>query len=330
MKDVLLSGISFVYAQLAKVKNIFYDRDWLGSLRVPQKVISVGNLTVGGTGKTPIVDLVLTHFEERSLVCGLISRNYKARIRHTAAVDLLKVDGASYYGDEAWMLALKHVQATVFVGPKKWYSLSLASKATRAQVFVIDDGFQHRALARDLDIVLLDATAPMKDYHLLPLGRAREAWQGLRRAQIVVITKTNLAEPAANEALRSRLQSEASFSGLVVETQVHIDLERFRGKKVLAFAGLARPEQFEKVIKMTEAVELKEFVSFSDHHIYSKEDIALLKNKSQGLDFILTTEKDFVKLNPKDFLVPLHAVPLVTRISHHATEFYAALDSLIL
>jgi tetraacyldisaccharide 4'-kinase len=328
MRDQGLRILSLIYASLAGIKNLLYDRSWLTSLQVPQKVISVGNLTVGGTGKTPVVDLILTHLEQKGLACGLISRSYKARIRHTSAIDLLKVDGAAYYGDEAWMLALKHAQTPVFVGPKKWYSLSLASKATRSQVFVIDDGFQHRALARDLDIVLLDATVPLAEYRPLPWGRARESWSGLARAQVLILTKTNLATPESCVALRESVQQQSNFAGLWVETEVRVDLERFRGKKVLAFAGLARTEQFEQVILREGAVELKEFLSFPDHHAYTEEDHQLIRRKSESVDFILTTEKDFVKLNPQDFVRPLVAIPLKTKISHQAMEFYATLDSL--
>ncbi len=324
----LLLPLSWLYAGLAAAKNFFYDRGLLDGVRVDKKVISVGNLTMGGTGKTPIVDLILTYLESKNISVALISKNYKAEVKHTVSVDLTHAHGARHFGDEAWMLAKKHLTTQVFVGPKKWYTLWLAAKTTSATVCVVDDGFQHRQLQRDLDIVILDAMAPDGEYELLPLGRARESWLGLNRAQIVVLTKTNWALPEHLEKLRAKVRWQSS-SAKVVEAVSKLDLTDCAGKKVMAFAGVGQPEQFKKMLEGSMDIQLIEFIAFRDHQKYGPAEIQKIKSAAAMAEIIVTTEKDFSKLDPADFSIPLKALSLHTEITLGASEFYATLDSCI-
>jgi len=320
---------SLIYGVLATLKNLLYDSGVLDGVRVPQKVISVGNLTMGGTGKTPVVDLILSYYRDQGVTTALVAKNYKAQLKYAAEVDRTKINGAQHYGDEAWMLAQRHPETAVFVGPQKWYSLWLASKNPKLQVIVIDDGFQHRKAERDLDIVVIDGTAKPSEYELVPSGRAREPWSSLKRADLVVISKSNWAQSEELEQLRARIKWTLPGSEVLVEAISEIDLAPFAGAKVTAFAGIGNPHQFESMLRSSGQIELRQFIGFADHQHYGSAELEKIKNSMDGSELILTTEKDFGKLKVEDFAVPLKAVPLTTKLTDGATEFYATLDSVL-
>jgi tetraacyldisaccharide 4'-kinase len=324
MKPIL----AHAFSQLATMRNFLYEAGFADTLKVSEPVISVGNLTTGGTGKTPIVDLILSHFEAKGLRVGLISRNYKARLKGTEVVDRRRPWGSIFYGDEPWMLAEKHPEAVVCVGPRKWFSLWQTAQKKVAQVFVVDDGFQHRALHRDLDIVLLDASADQGEYKMFPEGRAREPWNSLQRADIIVLTKTNLTTALEVDRLKAHL-ALLGAGKLVVETGVRIDLQPFQGKKVFAFAGLAKSAQFEQSLRQSEMITLMGFRSFPDHHQYLPEDMRRIEELAAGAEILLTTEKDFSKVSHFSTMIPLRPVLLMIPFLSGEAEFYARLDSVL-
>lgn len=317
--------LSEFYGRLASFKNFVYETGIADTVRVREPVVSIGNLTVGGTGKTPMVDLVMSHFEKKLMTVGLVARNYKAKLRGTEVIDRHRKNGALEYGDEPWWLAQRHPQALVTVGPVKWFSLWLASQKRRAQVFVIDDGFQHRALHRDLDIVLIDTTASWQEYELLPLGRGRESWDSLQRAHLIVLTKVNWATEDQVERIQARLPDGIP----VARARYELHRPEILGQRVFAFAGTAKPNQFHQGLKALTDLDLVGFQEFNDHHIYTENDIHAIEGQAKDAQIILTTEKDFVKVSSLPWTMPVVPVGLNVVFQSGEAEFYASLDSIL-
>jgi tetraacyldisaccharide 4'-kinase len=313
-----------VYNALAQTKNKLYDTEILDSVQIAKPVISVGNLTMGGTGKTPVVDLLLRHLEQKKIKTCLISRNYKSQVQAFCKIDLQQAQGAAWFGDEPWLLASKHPQTTVYVGPSKSRSLTLAHRLENADTYVVDDGFQHRAFRRNLDIVLLDASEKWENYQVIPAGRAREGFYNLARAQVVLLTKTEQATAEQLAFLRSKI-SEV-FKGPIFEFRSKLSCPvHTEGKKIFAFSGIANAQGFEENLK-EKASEFKS-LRFSDHHQYSQQDMAAILASAQGFDEIITTEKDMVKIQGTPLGMRCCAMSLQFEFVEGEAEFYALVDS---
>lgn len=322
--------LAFIYECLVRIKNDLYDWGMVDRFKIPNKVISIGNLTSGGTGKTPLIELILNYLEGKQVQTVVISRNYKADAQVAQEVLLRSPDSARYFGDEPVMLAKKHPKSPVFIGPKKYWTAYLASKAYPLSTLLIDDGFQHRQLNRDLDIVCLDATQPLHEYEFIPFGKARDSFSELQRSDVIVLNKVNRAEESHLKYLRSKIPKDK----LVVETEAETiwppQISLFKDKTiVLAFCGIGQPRNFKNEVLKIEKAHLKDFLIFEDHYVYEQKDIDHInsKAKSIGAEFILTTEKDFVKLWNFNFEVPLLVSEYKLNPTVGATEFYASLDS---
>lgn len=281
---------------LTRLRNAAYDYDLLDGVRLSKPVISVGNLSMGGVGKTPFVAKLIVMCKERGLRPAVVSRNYKALSRGVHKV-LLNYDHpnfnpASFYGDEPYMLASQFPDVPVFTGSMKYFTAFIAAKTSEIDILIIDDGFQHRALHRDFDIVLIDASRPMEENQIFPQGQAREDFSSLLRADLVVLTKTESADLGQLEIVKKQIPEGIS----------HIDsrqrmLAESGMAPALAVAGIAHPEQFFSGLRELQA-QVKGSLSFSDHHQYTDEDIEkiLQEMRLTGAECVLTTEKDAVKL----------------------------------
>lgn len=312
--------LSKIYGAAARAKNWSYDHHVMDAVRICKQVVSVGNLTVGGTGKTPVVDFLLTECEKRKLKALVVSRNYKSKIKDTAKVDLGHPQGAYYFGDEPFLLLEKHPSAQVVVGPEKWKSALWAEQNCQFDILIVDDGFQHRNLHRDLDIVLVDASQPWEHYQLLPKGRAREDWSGLQRAHQVILTKVPTETVTENETshsnddlakIRMQLQSlnttlDSSESSALAKpvtsslAEMNYDLifPVPAATTVVGFCGLGNPSSFQKSLMGFYKENLKGFLEFPDHHNYNLKDIQHLQDLLQQhqAEWLVTTEKDLVKI----------------------------------
>jgi tetraacyldisaccharide 4'-kinase len=299
------SGLSKVYGLALKGKEFLYQAGFADVIDLPVPVLSVGNLSVGGTGKTPVTDFLLREAERHGLKTLVVSRNYKAASHGIHRVDIHKKNGAQYFGDEAFWLAKRHPHFAVYVGPVKVWTAAQAVKENETDLVIVDDGFQHRGLHRDFDCVLLDATAGEGTERLLPAGRFREDFSALKRAELVIITKANWAKPERVAHLKSKIPAGVE----TVEMDFRLKLSRMLPPQatVLAFCGIARPEIFQSQLEelshaqseaMTPNFEIKKFVNFPDHYSYSAKDLkGLLKAADlAGCEKILTTEKDYVKV----------------------------------
>lgn len=335
-----LKPLSFLYEKVAGLKNYLYDHDYFRPVELAVPVLSLGNLTMGGTGKTPVTDLCLKYYQRRRVKVAVVSRNYRALTKENAQVHLDHEKAAAYYGDEPVLLAQRNPRVNFFVGPRKFQTAQFALEKVDPQLVVVDDGFQHRQLHRDVDIVILDATERMENYACVPEGRARESWDSLSRATAFVVTKVNLAKPEAVEVLYDKLSAFGkaiipmtyeliSLRGLHAEGER--PLKECAGQKVLLVSAIAQPESFEKSLEKF-TLEKTGHVVFKDHHPYTITDVntILEKWRQAGNPDIVTTEKDFVKLRalwPNN--VPLWYAPLEVRIQSQEDLFYEILDQVL-
>ncbi len=336
----LLKPLSSLYEKIAGFKNYLYDNKYFYSVELPIPVLSLGNLTVGGTGKTPLTDFCLRYYQNRNVEVAVVSRSYRAQVSGIAEVDVERKNAAAYFGDEPVLLAERNPQAHFFVGPRKFKTALYALKKINPSLLIIDDGFQHRQLARDVDIVILDATEPLENYECLPIGRARESWSSLSRASIFVVTKVNLVEPSVLEALYERLRKFnidiVPMSYEITELRCFkignkINIRDGKDQRVLLISGIARPKSFEKNIEAI-SLQVADHMIFNDHHAYSLVDVDnIIQNwRKSGSPDIVTTEKDFVKLKalwPID--IPLWYAPLEVRIQSQEEKFYEILDQVL-
>ncbi len=335
-----LVALGWLYGQGQAVRRWAYRRGFLASFRPPVPVISVGNVTAGGTGKTPCVEAICRLLLAAGLRPAVLSRGYGGRRRGPwAAVSdgtdlLLGPEGA---GDEPVLLARRLPGVPVLVGADRRQTARAAVARFGAEVLVLDDGFQHLRLARDLDVVTLDARHPFGNGHCFPRGLLREAPRALAGADLVLVTRTRRSHPQRLAALHAevgRLNPRAPFlrtahAPLAVADLVTGELsplERLRGLKVLAFAGIGTPEVFFQELEELGARVL-EAVPYRDHHPFTRADLQQLERWAglMNAQALVTTEKDGVRLAP--FLptaVPLLALRIEMAILDDAEAFRAA------
>ena len=286
--------LSQIYGLAAGVRNALYDRQMLPTRRLEGSVISVGNLSVGGSGKTPFVILLGELLKARGIPFDVLSRGYG---RQTRGVLLVDPGGSSRdFGDEPLLIA-RRLDIPVILGEERYQAGIFAEQKFGPRLHLLDDAFQHRALARDFDIVLV--TADDARDHLLPAGRLREPLTALQRADAVVLTAG-----AAPDLF--------SVDGkLVWRVRRGISAENVPPKPV-AFCGIARPQNF--VLQLRKAgIEPSAEAVYRDHHAYTENDIRellALKTQSEAGGFV-TTEKDAVNLGAYfSALQPLAVVPV--------------------
>lgn len=300
-----LRPLSFLYDQVVGVKNNLFDRGVFGVFKAPVPVISIGNLTVGGTGKTPITDYCLKSLVADGRKVAVISRSYRADASAPCLVDIEHPFAARYFGDEPVLLAQANPQVKVYVGPSKWRTARYSTEVHKYDLLIVDDGFQHRRLHRDLNIVILDATESLSNYEVLPEGRARESWAGIQRADVLILSKCNLATQDALQALEAKLpkDKEVLYFGYEIQkcqnvkTGQTMNRTELQGKKLFLVSAIARPDVFEKMMGEIGEVS-KHSLHFRDHHQYTAQDVKKITEAFElsGADMLITTGKDAVKL----------------------------------
>ena len=328
-----LLPFSLLYGGLQRVRVLLYRLGLFRSYRAPIPVISVGNLTAGGTGKTPVVDLLVRHLLQRGERPAVVSRGYGGQIRSGVAIvsygdgggPLLK---ATECGDEPFLLARRNPQAVVIVAPCRREGIKTAIRAGAATLIILDDGFQHLAVQRDLDLLLLDARRPLGNGSLLPAGLLREAPSAHRRADLCILTRDEaLAAPApfaSPVTLRCRHRLAQKFVALDGSVQSRAD---FSGRRGVAFAGIANPDHFFAALRSL-GLELVATVSLKDHADFTPATLKTLEQAAVGADFFVTTEKDGVKLSPSDFSLPCFQAPLDLEFTP-AGQLEELIDSLL-
>jgi tetraacyldisaccharide 4'-kinase len=288
------------YGLVIAFRNFLYDRGLLKAHRVSAPVISVGNITAGGTGKTPLVIWLCRLLGEETVPTAILTRGYKTAQNAQAKT--------KDFVDEAAILAAKCPHAAIVINPDRVTGAAEALKNVGPKVLVMDDGFQHRRLARDLDIVTIDATCPFGHGRLLPAGLLREPAGSLKRAHAVVITRCDQIEDADLQQLTEQLNKENPK--MMIATSAHqpvcartaqgneLKLDELRGSKVFAFCGIGNPEAFLGTCGEL-GLDVVGSRTYNDHHHYDPSDIADICGHAKRLDteLVLTTEKDWTKIS---------------------------------
>lgn len=275
----LLTPIGWLYG-----KSVTWKRDRATQFRPRAKVVCIGNLTAGGTGKTPIAIAVARALIARGVRPVILSRGYGGKIKGPALVDPAH-DTAQTTGDEPLLLA---AAAPVVVARDRRAGAALADSED-ADVIVMDDGHQNFSVAKDMSIVVVDGAAGFGNGRILPAGPLREpVAQGLARAHAAIVVGDGLP-------------NLAGFAGPVLRAQLTpVDVLGLKGARVVAFAGIGRPSKFFASLRALGA-EIVEQREYADHHAYTASEIARLKSKARGAEAVLiTTEKDFVRLTPAE------------------------------
>ena len=307
----LLWPVALLYGALVWWRNFFYQIGFFVTRRVGVPVVSIGNLTVGGTGKTPAVIFLAQHLSLLGYRPGIVSRGYGRHTSGTVLVSdgrkLLATAGAA--GDEAFLLASRLPEVPVVVDEDRYRGANLLSAEHDVDVLLLDDGFQHRGLARNCDLLLMDAAAPASDYRMFPYGTLRERLSAVRRASLVVWTRTEYFSP--DGALRQKLAAypapqitsrmEVATTLKAVGSGEERPSGELAGRPILAFCGVGRPHSFyQKLLEL--GLEPQRVRYFPDHHSYTRADLEILADLADPPETVLiTTEKDAVKL-PDDFL----------------------------
>lgn len=328
--SLTLVGLSFlegIYLLLLRTRYFLYNLNIVKSGSLDCQVVSVGNITAGGTGKTPVVRFLAEALYKKGKRVVIVSRGYGADNQEPLIVSegrgpLVDVKTA---GDEAYMLSRLLPQIPLVIGKDRLEAGRLVVNKFQPEIILLDDGFQHWRLERDLDIVVIDALNPFGFNRLLPRGFLREPLTALKRAGVFIISRADYLSPERMKEIRRTLQfynQEAIIltssycpsylrllqtgggainltpesNDCLAQKTKFLELEEIKGKRVLAFSGIGNPDSFVKSLEGIGA-RVVEVVNYPDHYRYNEEDFKRLSNRVQsgGIDYVVTTEKDAVK-----------------------------------
>ena len=316
----ILFPLAIFYWGMIYWRNIFYKFGFFVTRKLPVPVISVGNISVGGTGKTPTVIAIAHKLQNDGYRPAIISRGYGRNTSGTVEVTNGKTQPPSWktVGDEPSLMANQTQNIPIVVDEDRFRGGMFLYKKYKPNVFLLDDGFQHRGLYRDLDIVLVNSKESKKEHKLLPYGHLREPWDQLRRADIIITTKHHpkRTTPYLNRKLKSAkcpvLASAFHFSGqLVGRDGTILNLSKMENKTAFIFSGLGdNVGFFQAAIEL--GISIGKTHSFPDHHNYTKKDLAFVQDQQikSNSDYVLTTEKDFIKLDDGWMDLPIYYLPV--------------------
>jgi tetraacyldisaccharide 4'-kinase len=320
------AAASRLYGLGAGLRRTLYSRGWLRLSQLPAPVVSVGNLTVGGTGKTPVVACLARLWRDRGKRVAILSRGYGGQSRNVACIS----DGRHIYkkppevGEEPYWLARTLPGVAVYTGACRYAAGLAAWQDFKPDLFLLDDGFQHFQLHRDLDLVLLDAASPFGNGWLLPRGPLREPLTALAAAQCLILTRF---EPSRHQAQLTAIRGAFPDKLVLTATITPVSVTVYPGgqaeapaalrhRALMAFAGLARPEVFAATLQEL-GVDLKGCRNFPDHHAYSPAELDQLAAAARSLsaEGLVTTGKDWARLGERwDGELPLWVLEVEARL----------------
>lgn len=319
--------LSIVYLLLHMLRVLAYKLHLRRRHRLPKKVISVGNLTVGGTGKTPFIEMLSKMIQKANRKPVILSRGYGSK------------DGAP--SDEFLVLKENLPKVPHYAKPNRFIAGMEALEKEKPDIFLLDDGFQHWQLCRDLDIVLVDALNPFGYGRLAPRGMLREPLGALKRAGIFVVTRSDQVEPLIVDVLRKSLNKFNPEAPVLlscheahnlrdVRTQKKKDVEFLKGKKVLGFCGIGNPRAFHAMLVHLGA-QVASFHAFRDHFIYRTEIIELMVKEARllGCVALVTTQKDGVKLRDNKSELPVFEILIGVKVTEGRKELEQKLAALL-
>jgi len=302
--------LSLIYSAAVRLRLLAYNRGFLKAKTLAAFVVSIGNITAGGTGKTPFIAMLTEWAAHNGFRAAILSRGYKGKSNQQSSV---VSDGQGLIssvhdaGDEPLLLAKKLPSTPVLISKDRYAIGDMALRLFNSELLLLDDGYQHLSLYRDLNVLLIDANRQFGNGWLLPLGPLREPLKEIERADLIVMTRCNERERGDNlvrflretapgkPVLRSsHIPEKVIFpsSGEIHPPQI------LAGKNVMAFAGIAHPDDFLEMVTGLGA-HVREFKGYPDHHSFDQSDIQALESWSRRpeIDFLLTTEKDWVRID---------------------------------
>lgn len=327
--ESLLFVLSVIYGILVNVRCALYKKSIFKQKKLPCKVISVGNITVGGTGKTPMTICLAKMLAGFGYKVAVVSRGYRGKFEKKGGIvsngkEILA--GPELSGDEPFMMAARLENIPVVVGQNRYKAGCVAIKNFDIDIILLDDGFQHIKLFRDIDILLLDHKRPFGNFYLIPRGILREPAASVKRADTFILTRSSSDDTKALDMLEGISKSHAVFETYnsyyffnagkesnidwisSFRNEMSKDYNRMAGKKVVAFSGIAENGRFKKTIEEFKC-ELVNFFGFTDHYNYSVDDIERISEsvKKMGAELVITTEKDFARMGGK-FIFPVDLI----------------------
>lgn len=344
-----LKGVSKIYGAVVLLRKWFFRIGVLRRWPLGCQVISVGNVTAGGTGKTPVVEIFARELTKQGRKVAILSRGYRRKEKpflqrifsDKIEPPLIVSDGRRVLldsetgGDEPYMLASNLPGVVVLVDRNRVKSGRYAIRKFGCDTLILDDGFQYQRLKHSHDIVLVDKTNPFGNGNLLPRGVLRETVNNIRRADFIFITKSD----GKSEALRAKIRKYNRHAEIIecrhapkrlknVYGKSNKELAWLNGKKVLALSGIAVPQSFENFLRGYGA-ELTECVRYADHHRYATQEVINVVNRAAdlGCDALITTEKDAVRF-PKlsTVAVPVYYLRIEIEILRGAQNFHDAVN----
>lgn len=311
-------GVSF--------RNIFFDLKLLKVHQLNCSVISIGNLTTGGTGKTPLTIFLAKELLKKNIKVGIITRGYGRSSKETFIICNNKKEKTEHLdpsalGDEPILFYRKLINVPIAISKNRINAGKLILQEYELDVILLDDGFQHRHIKRDIDILLINSLDQKINYKLLPVGNLREPWKAIKRSDFIIQTKRNLLLKR-NEYIENKLKGESnvfiadSFNRIIdkVNNQ-EIVAEEIKNKKAVLLSGIGDPKSFD-ISSRQLRINIIGHVVLRDHFQYTKENIRniLNDNKIKKADFILTTEKDLVKIEKLDIGLKIIPLELIFKI----------------
>lgn len=289
---LLLLIFSFFYFISVWLRNFLYNISILKKTKVNAAVVSIGNITAGGTGKTPLVEWLCNYFCRKNITTAVLTRGYKIK--------------GSDIADEPVILAKNCPKAQIMINPNRVEGAKKAIEEFNAKLLIMDDSFQHRKLSRDIDIVAVDATEPFGRERLLPAGFLREPLNSLKRADVVIITRANQAGPERIDEIKKRILKIKP--NIIFASAVHkpicakllkdrqISFDELKNKRIYAFCGIGNPDAFFETLSEL-ALNIVGKKVYNDHHRFLQSDIIDICSDSRGkkTDFVITTQKDWIK-----------------------------------
>jgi tetraacyldisaccharide 4'-kinase len=324
----LLLPLAGLYGAGTRLRQQAFQQGWLKSRRLSRPVISVGNLTVGGSGKTPLVAKVARVLLQLGYKPAILTRGY-GRERGADLIALgpqpKRAPDSRSIGDEPALLARALPQVPIIICANRYWAGRVAEERFGADLHILDDGFQHFALERDVDLVAVDVTQELLHGALLPAGRLREPVSALTRADMIVLTRTEIKNPAPTEKQVSQINPKAAVFRCATRLRWLIELGSQRaiepgdyyGKPVCAFCAIGNPSAFFSDLRRWGFNPVSE-ITFRDHHVYGAGDIKRLNRvaHNRGATAFLTTEKDVMNLPPQTgFSLPTLAGAIQAELS---------------
>ncbi|MBT3519202.1 MAG: tetraacyldisaccharide 4'-kinase [Candidatus Marinimicrobia bacterium] len=314
----LLFPLAMFYWGLVYWRSLFYKYGFFVSRRLPCSVISIGNITVGGTGKTPTVIFLAEYLKGKGKRVAVLSRGYGRATKGTLMVSDGNGPNVSWEksGDEPFLMAKKLNQIPVVVDEDRFRGGMFIMQKFNPDIILLDDAFQHRAIERDLDLILVNSGDKSFDHKLLPYGLLREPWMNINRGDAVVLTKTNLKKPKPfliRKIKESRLPILHSTTHASLSTLSPEKPDSIKKKKVFIVSAIGDSSGFIQTVKNLGCDIVGEKI-FPDHFKYSQSDWKNTESLSAQVDYIITTEKDWVKIEHFSFTKPVIVVGIKIKI----------------